>query len=67
MAGSGANGSAREQLRHALAAAGLEATEERVDRLLPAYQGMLSGAAWIAKLDLGETEPAVIYRLPRPE
>ncbi len=67
MTAPGTNGSAKEQLRQALIAAGIDASEERIAQLLPAYQGLLAGAARIAQLDLGETEPAVIYRLPSPE
>jgi hypothetical protein len=62
-----ANGSTREQLRAALKAVGLDASDARVDELLPAYQGMLSGANRLRALDLGETEPAVVFRLPHPE
>jgi hypothetical protein len=54
----------REQLRAALEAAGLEATDERVERLLPQYRGMRSGSARLATLDLGETEPAIVFRVP---
>ncbi len=57
----------REQLRATLRASGLDASDERVDQLLPAYQGIMSGAARLRALDLGETEPAIIFRLPRPE
>lgn len=54
----------REQLRAALQAAGIEATEERLDALLSSYEGMLSGAARLRALDLGEMEPAFIFRVP---
>ncbi len=62
-----ANGSTREQLRAAFQAVGLDATAVRLDELLPAYEGMLAGATRLRALDLGETEPALIFRLPRPE
>ena len=54
----------RDHLRNALRAAGLDASDERVERLLPTYAGMRSGAARLLALDLGETEPAIIFRLP---
>ncbi len=57
----------REQLRATLRATGLEASDARVEQLLPAYQGIMSGAARLRSLDLGETEPAIIFRLPAPE
>lgn len=53
-----------EQLRGVLASAGLEATDERLERLLPAYMGMRSGAERLSTLNLGETEPAFSFRLP---
>jgi hypothetical protein len=59
--------SKRDQLRAALQAAGIEATDQRIDELLPGYEGMLSGATRLRALDLGETEPSVIFRLPKPE
>ena len=67
MTASPGDGSLREQLRAALAAVGLEATDERIELLLPAYQGMRAGATRLQALDLGETEPAIIFRLPPPE
>jgi hypothetical protein len=57
----------RLQLAGALRAAGIEPDDARIEALLPAYQGMLAGAARVRDLDLGETEPAVIFRLPPPE
>ncbi len=62
-----ANHSTREQLRHALQAVGLPASDERVEQLLPAYEGVLRNAERLRTLDLGETEPALIFRVPRPE
>jgi hypothetical protein len=56
----------RDQLRAALLAAGIEADDRRLDELLPSYEGMRSGAARLRALDLGETEPAVIFLLPPP-
>ncbi len=56
----------REQLKQALQAAGLESSDERVEILLPAYEGMRSGAERLRALELGDTEPAIIFRLPPP-
>ena len=56
----------RDQLKAALQAAGLESSDERVELLLPSYEGMRSGAERLRALDLGETEPAIIFRLPAP-
>ncbi|MGD9895235.1 MAG: hypothetical protein AB7R89_10155 [Dehalococcoidia bacterium] len=53
-----------EQLRIQLTAVGLTLDDERLSRLLPVYVGVLSGANRLALLDLGETEPAMIYALP---
>ena len=58
--------SMRDQLKLALQAAGLECSDERVERLLPSYEGMRSGAERVRALDLGETEPAIIFRVPAP-
>jgi hypothetical protein len=52
-----------EQLRAQLAAIGITLDEERLSRLLPVYAGVISGANRLAVLDLGETEPAMIYGL----
>ncbi|MGH2587284.1 MAG: hypothetical protein ACRDJE_20405 [Dehalococcoidia bacterium] len=57
----------REQLKAQLAAAGLTLDDERLEALLPVYQGLLGGAQRLAALDLGETEPAVVLRWLRPE
>ena len=65
MASSG-NAAMRDQLRSALQAAGLDSSDERVERLLPTYEGMRSGAERLRALDLGETEPAIIFRVPVP-
>jgi hypothetical protein len=54
-----------EQLRAQLAAIGITLDEERLSRLLPVYAGVISGANRLAVLDLGETEPAMIYELRR--
>ena len=67
MTASSDDAAVREQLRAALAAVGLEVTEERIEQLLPAYQGMRSAAARLRALDLGETEPAIIFRVSQPE
>jgi hypothetical protein len=66
MAASG-SASTREQLRAALAAAGITVTDEELAAMLPGYEGLLSGAARLRALDLGETEPAVTFRLPVPD
>ena len=65
MASSG-NAAMRDQLRSALQAAGLEFCDERIERLLPTYEGMRSDAERLRALDLGETEPAIIFRVPAP-
>ncbi len=57
---------AEEMLRARLAAAGLTVGEAQLQALLPAYTGALAGARRIAALDLGETEPAMTFRHPRP-
>lgn len=49
------------QLRAAMAAAGLATDDKRVEALAPVYAGLLSGAARIAALDLGETEPVMVF------
>lgn len=54
----------REQLRAQLALSAIELDDARLDSLLPIYTGLLSGARRIAALDLGETEPAMTFRLP---
>jgi hypothetical protein len=56
----------RVALRAALVAAGLEATDERVERLLPAYEGMRAATGRLRAIDLEEAEPAVIFRVPPP-
>ncbi len=61
------NGSTREQLRLALRAAGIAVDDHRLDELLPGYEGVLTGAARLREIELHETEPSVIYRLPQPE
>ena len=58
--------STRDQLRAALLASGIDADDQRIDELLPSYEGMLSGAARLRGLDLGETEPSIVFRLPAP-
>jgi hypothetical protein len=58
--------STRDQLRAALLASGIDADDQRIDELLPSYEGMLSGAARLRALDLGETEPSIVFRLPAP-
>ena len=55
----------REQLRSQLAAIGIELDDARLEMLLPAYAGVLGGARRLAALDLGDAEPAMIYRHPR--
>lgn len=67
MTASSGEPSVRDQLRAALHASGLEATDERIETLLPAYEGMRAGAERLRALDLGETEPAVTFRLPQSE
>jgi hypothetical protein len=57
----------KAQLAGALRAAGIAPDVARVEALLPAYQGILAGAARMRDLDLGETEPAVVFRLPDRE
>jgi hypothetical protein len=54
-----------EQLKAQLAAVGLELDNARLEVLLPVYAGVLSGTRRLAALDLGETEPAMIFRRPR--
>ena len=56
--------SVREQLRVQLDAVGLTLDESRLDSLLPIYAGLAQGARRIAALDLGETEPAMVFRRP---
>lgn len=56
--------SARDDLRAALRAASLDASDARVETLLPSYEGMHASAARLRALDLNETEPVVIFRLP---
>jgi hypothetical protein len=53
-----------EQLRAQLAAVGITLNDERLSRLLPVYSGVLSGAHRLAMLDLGNTEPAMIFAVP---
>ena len=55
----------REQLKAQLAAVGLDLDDARLEALLPAYAGVLGGARRLASLDLGEAEPAMIFRHPR--
>lgn len=62
-----ANGATREQVRAALRSVGLDASDARVEALLPAYEGMLAGAERLRALDLSEIEPATIFRLAAPE
>lgn len=52
-----------EQLRTQLAAIGITLDDEQLSRLLPVSTGVLSGAHRLAALDLGATEPAMIYAL----
>lgn len=54
----------RAQLRAQLAAAGITLDDERLDAVLPSYTGLISGVRRIAAIDLGETEPALVFRLP---
>ena len=61
---SGCNNKA--ELRATLLAVGIDADDRRIDELLPSYEGMLSGAARLRALDLGDVEPSVVFRLPFP-
>jgi hypothetical protein len=51
-------------LRAQLAALGVTLDDQRLDALLPAYTGLISGVRRIAAIDLDETEPALVFRLP---
>lgn len=53
----------RPHLHAALEAAGLDASAEQVDLLLPAYRAVRAGSAVLRGLDLGETEPALTFSL----
>ena len=55
-----------EQLRAQLAAVGLTLDDARLELLLPIYTGLVNGARRIAALDLGETEPAMVFRHHHP-
>lgn len=66
MTAPGEGSSRRADLRLALAAAGLDAGDERLEELLPGYEALRAGAERARALDLGETEPAVVFRLPAP-
>ena len=61
------NGATREQVRAALRSVGLDASDARVEALLPAYEGMMAGAGRLRALDLSDVEPALIFRLTAPE
>lgn len=57
----------RDQLRTQLAIAGLDLDDARLEALLPAYAAAREGVRRIAALQLGDTEPAVTFRVPAPE
>jgi hypothetical protein len=60
----------REQLIVHLTALGLDLDDASLEKLLPVYAGVISGAHRLATLDLGEAEPAMIFRqlrAARPE
>ena len=54
----------RDQLKAQLAATGLTIDDATAEALLPVYTGLLNGVRRIAAIDLGETEPAMIFRHP---
>jgi hypothetical protein len=55
----------REELKVHLTALGLDLDDAGLDQLLPAYGGILSVARRLAGLDLGDVEPAMIFRQAR--
>lgn len=57
----------RDRLKAQLDALGLVIPDRELEALLPAYAGLLNGVSRIAALDLGEAEPAIIFRHPPQE
>ena len=54
----------RDQVKAQLSATGLTIDDATAQALIPVYTGLLNGVRRIAALDLGETEPAMIFRHP---
>jgi hypothetical protein len=55
----------RNELKAHLAALGLDLDDAGLDQLLPVYGGIVSVARRLAGLDLGDAEPAMIFRHAR--
>lgn len=55
----------RETARRLAALAGIPMSEERIDSLAAVLRIVQTGAAGLAALDYGDTEPAGVFRPPR--